>query len=531
AECMRRFWMREPVNKAMMDIWVSDNWKDNSTWFQNIFNSTDPMTRDGETVLSWEPFEKVDPSNNGAEVPVGAYLLTPFGAITQQTNAPQKWYEGRTDCPWRINLPTATAPTIGLMLMGALPKEFHEQVASVPSGHPPLTRTDGTWVLGDWTNYESGSIYNAIAGSTYPGCSVSPGDWSNNFGESINVNHKSRWWYSYNNNDPWESLAPMSPLHGQWGALYTPLWWTIDDPGKTGWLRYGHHFNKEGASDNKMGGYQNEHSFYMDIAQAFVNAVAYVQARWADKLREFKDANADGVHDERDIRPYEGIVIDSDPNFPDTVKEVDKIFLANLGIDMMNPSSTTPYSQVPCARRQGNYALVLPNIDTWKYGNAETFEWPGAASNNIASLKSSIGDAKANLMEKVLNDFRMSVFGASPQYNDFQFLDFSGDGTAHASDGGTAPNRSPLQYWSFSGYFVFQKGRYYRVFARGEVFDLYRRLPVAQADYEAVIAIDREGRVWDVNNIKTGSDDPKVEILYQRWHDNRYKMNLPRTYP
>ncbi|MCX8012966.1 MAG: hypothetical protein N3A02_01590 [Rectinema sp.] len=155
AECMRRFWMREPVNKAMMNIWVSDNWKDNSTWFQNIFNSTDPMTRDGETVLSWEPFEKVDPSNNGAEVPVGAYLLTPFGAITQQTNAPQKWYEGKTDCPWRINLPTATAPTIGLMLMGALPKEFHEQGASVPWG-PPLTRTDGTWVLGDWTNYESG---------------------------------------------------------------------------------------------------------------------------------------------------------------------------------------------------------------------------------------------------------------------------------------------------------------------------------------------------------------------------------------
>jgi len=139
----------------------------------------------------------------------------------------------------------------------------------------------------------------------------------------------------------------------------------------------------------------------------------------------------------------------------------------------------------------------------------------------------------AKLMELVVNDMRMSFFGASPGYPDFQPLDLDDDGTVRCS---CYPNGSVLatevagaamKRFSVTGYFDFQKSRYYRIFVRGEVFDEVRSVAVAQDNMETVYVVDPDGDVVNGNlnftpvpNRKTGMSDSHV--LFQRHLHNRY---------
>ncbi|MCX8012971.1 MAG: hypothetical protein N3A02_01615, partial [Rectinema sp.] len=316
---------------------------------------------------------------------------------------------------------------------------------------------------------------------------------------------------------------------------YQPLWWYIEENKlyeKPFELSYGFHFTSHRKSEDWNpgdDGYLYENSFYMDLAQAFINTIAYVQHRWMERLLSAKTA----VEKPRLTAP---------PSDCATIKDVDRLFLQWFGVDLDNPPGTSATAKF--ATKLGNTTVWMhsyePHAGQW-LGRSETSVemWQNySATNHIKAMKDNGNTEEAKAMERVLNDFRMSVFGASPQYPDFKFLDMDGDGKAYASDSSAEPTsaaqRDPARYWSLSGYFVFQKSRYYRVFARGEVFDLYRRIPISQADYEVVVAVDRLGdpvlgHKWDVNNndLLPGIK-PETRNLYQRWHDNRYTMNRPR---
>ncbi len=84
-----------------------------------------------------------------------------------------------------------------------------------------------------------------------------------------------------------------------------------------------------------------------------------------------------------------------------------------------------------------------------------------------------------------------------------------------------------MQRFSLTGYFDFQKSRYYRVMVRGEVFDEMRGTVVAQDNIETVYVVDPDGDVVNrqfaytpAASRTTGMSDSHV--LFQRHHRNRY---------
>lgn len=172
-------------------------------------------------------------------------------------------------------------------------------------------------------------------------------------------------------------------------------------------------------------------------------------------------------------------------------------------------------------------------------------------------------NARIANMERVLNDMRMSFFGANPDYSPadedtngnglldtgedqngnnqldmpFRPLDFDGDGYAVCScytstapiGGRTMPAKAAINgvggapdfYFSLTGYFVFEPARFLRILTRGEVWDELRHHPVSEANYEAAFCIDPDGQ--GVNGLKDS------RTLYQRWITNFYEANQPAT--
>jgi hypothetical protein len=175
--------------------------------------------------------------------------------------------------------------------------------------------------------------------------------------------------------------------------------------------------------------------------------------------------------------------------------------------------------------------------DTKDY--AQTYTDNGfTPSNTIASLVagSLITPKQANVMERYLNDFRMSFLGAGPGYSEsFRPLDFSGDHVVHCSayagagvaadaDNGLDWHRpevaagrgpAPEMWFSLSGCFYIGRSHHFRIFTRGELFDNVVQKPVANATLETVVVNDPDG-----------TDPAEVRVLYQRWLHNRYTGDL-----
>jgi hypothetical protein len=126
-------------------------------------------------------------------------------------------------------------------------------------------------------------------------------------------------------------------------------------------------------------------------------------------------------------------------------------------------------------------------------------------------------------------------------------LDFDGDGYACAScytatisipgfGGDPAKNfpargvatgikgPTPDVWFSLTGYFVFEKGRYWRTLVRGEVFDEVLRKPVHEVNLETAFVVDPEGRA-----MTTPGSTPDTTTLYSRWITNYYRGMLPMT--
>ncbi len=297
-------------------------------------------------------------------------------------------------------------------------------------------------------------------------------------------------------------------------------------------------------------GFFHRDSYWLDVLNATAEAIALTKAL-------HQDATCVGP---ASIPTYVSTLSPAGtaPAKPTHIREVDRLMLAVLG-EWFPGDATKPGSST--TTKPGHILAVLGNGAESKAKSPRfIFDWRSSA--NIRGVKEFLSTAapngpaltadkaarKAANMERVLNDWRMSFFGANPTYSDFKALDFDYDSyaccscysgtSAHPtltlSNGQTIPagaatngvaNSNPPKHFSLTGYFVFDRVRYVRALVRGQVWDELRRQAVEEANLETVFAIDPDGNYNSTT--KTGLDDSVT--LYQRWLTNHYAGETVRT--
>ena len=468
---------------------------------------------------------------------------------------PRTWYESGCNSPWYVNVLTAPPRVINCMLMAYLPpslkageREENFALKVDPASIPPRTKTDvpanSEW-LGPWQLISSSRVmrghdlFTRLAG---PGFSEWPTPASGG-------------------TDP-NFLAPdlRTPAQTYPGVLWNTLGY--DDLGRrinsdsvlgTGLCSHSNIsftsvsvaagsetvYLKGGATlpattppagwgadpdDRFVQRSSVAYSYWYDISRAFTSAIAITRAAWV----QYPNAciTPSSAFSPTTLR---------NPTSYDTIEELDRLFLRQLGEDFDNPGNGTPLKPILLA----------------VVANKQIFTESGVAiSHTIRTLRTGdliaaggyTSDDRAAIMERVLNDFRMSFFGASPQYCDrFRPFDFDNDGkvmcSAYAASGvpgelakgidrystieptavtwGNRRGLAPVNWFSIAGTFFIGKSHHYRIFCRGELFDNVVQRPVADATLESVLVVDPEG-----------TDITQSHYLFQRWHHNRYTGHM-----
>lgn len=502
-----------------------------------------------------------NPNLGNATINVAAYLFTPFQRCGVPVSTPTRWYHAYTATPWRVNLPTASPLALGLMLAAYLPAEYRslriasevEQVqganGSWSNVAPTVTQTltPNLRVVAPAIDLFSPPAAQAAAfttaaaalgASAYPGTAPGTGaPWREDLGKDIDVNTFA---------DTSSTLRGYAPLWGQTRSYYQRMDGggssAIDATHRWAWVAPATLY--PAASQ----GYWYGDSYWLDVASAFVNAVGAAQFAWlGENGKSWDGSPAAGQTrwpaswSDPECAALAGMpTIDSDrdgdgtadaPSWLATVAQVDRQFLKNLG--------EWPEDEAAGARPSTPHVgLYLAKPTPTSGVKATATLVAKTPSNNLKSLLAAgtIIPAESALMELVVNDMRMSFFGASPQYPDFRPIDLDDDGRAccscypggwAAADAATSRGPAPPDgsRFSLTGYLMFQKSRYYRVFVRGEVYDCLRQLPVASADQETVYHLDPAGACFGLNDEPLASPLPALrsEVLFQRWLFNRYQ--------
>lgn len=497
--------------------------------------------------------------------------FTPFGAATRATATPSAWNDSYTGCPWQVNLPTASPRTVSRMLFAYLPREqrtyrYQNKYRATYLGKDTNTGADkwsGETTLG--TNGSAGffdapgngvNLFTSPSFSTffswrtaaYPGTTptVATPDWRVDLGKDINLTGT---WLG-----PGSSFVVMMPLPGQTNYMHLHGVWEVVEKADTSviggekitWRPAGNNFFAFGPNQ----GYTFYDSYWHDLMVGFTHAYCVAALAWYDDTGAGWQGNPTGgrvrwpaVSGRPEFGTGTQLAVDTDvdgdgvaetPSLADSPKDLDRLFMLAMGEepnDVVRP--TTPVQGIYCfgdynSRSRADRTLCAFTIN-----------------NNIKSLLSAspakITPGEAANMELVLNDMRLSFFGASPQYPDFRGIDFDGNNRVECSGytGGSAavettaygPIVAVNRRFSLTGTFVFQKSHFFRAFVRGQVFDELRQVPVATSDCETVFAIDPDGSLYDVNNAPkaawnavpascTGMEDSGV--MMQRWHRSIY---------
>lgn len=488
------------------------------------------------------------------------FLPTPFGrgVSTWSGVGTRKWYEGRCNTPWYVNLLTAPRAVINYMQYAYLPpsfkagkKEENFALKVDPASIPPKTTTDvpatAEYLLGSWQIFSGSSLKghdlftrlagggfsewptpsaggvdpNFLAPDTRTVSQIYPGKMWNepgldNLGKDINANVLDGTAMCSNMGSSFASITvpttavPSVYLKGAASPATTPPAGWGSDP-----------------NDRFVQRLTSNNSYWLDITSAFNTAIALARAAWVQYPNAYSNAG--------NSPPFHSFSPSTlrDPNLYDSIEDIDRLFLRQLGEDFDNPGNGIPLAPVQLTV-SGN-KLVCTQSAT-------------AISNTIRTLvnddliKASLYSSaeRGAIMERVLNDFRMSFFGASPQYVDrFRPFDFDGDGkvmcSCYASTGidfdkgldrystiepnvtayGNRRGLTPVNWFSLTGTFYIGKSHYFRILCRGEVFDNVVQKPVSDATLESVLVVDPEG-----------TDISQSHYLFQRWHFNRYTGSL-----
>lgn len=188
-----------------------------------------------------------------------------------------------------------------------------------------------------------------------------------------------------------------------------------------------------------------------------------------------------------------------------------------------------------------------------------TYTWPLMAWNHPNEPRYDAGsptysaDERTAVIELIINDFRLSFFGSSPDYaDDFRALDLNGDGKAHCSgfpsvgvgrerDLGIHQYTTSVDADGFAlvpvsasfanmGTFHLGKSRFWRVTVRGEVWDNVLRTVVSGAQLDSVFCIDpmNETQEWVRGGTPRPARQYSTHTIYQRWFFDPYRGLLTR---
>ena len=301
--------------------------------------------------------------------------------------------------------------------------------------------------------------------------------------------------------------------------------------------------------------YQYHDSFFFDMAWAMADAISVMRVQWSQYDRGYVKAWDVATNPAVHFKP----LTLWRPQDHRTLADLDRVFLENLGIKIDDPAGTTV---VPA------WNLVHPEVgwDTSSWYLAKDFN----VGYNIRMLRHDdklvSGTAtsldRSRIMELVLNDYRLSLLGSSPDYAaSFTPLDFNGDGVVHCSGYNSNPADLPapavrdpaegaaidmpvatakslrLDQWrpvaaggagpsvdvpfSISGNFFIGKSHFYRIISRGELWDNRLQRPVMGVTQDTVINVDPQA-LGDAGLNAT-------HVLFSRQHYNKYRGTMSRT--
>jgi hypothetical protein len=397
---------------------------------------------------------------------------------------------------------------------------------------------DGTVVMNAGAPVQFSHLERCYPGILWNGDSANTGEGSDNMGARVRTDSFGSGYCTYTNL-PFVMMG-IGNGYGRYGDLTDPLGWATVTP-PPGW----------GSDPNDRAykypaGVRYTDSYWFDILSAFALSVSVTRAQW----QEFPTSYRAPVN----LFPPG----DRDPAQFRTIRDVDRQFLAELGESIDAPGSTGP-GALQAAGKIVPYTTTGSNPLFRRFVFSDTDSGTRLADQNIRTLLTndllhnadlSVSSAdRAKVMERVLNDFRMSVFGSSPDYSDgidpvtgaptvgmqFRPLDFDGDGVVHCScyadldpsDNpgvpvdtsfplpGHGPKPSDSMYFSVTGCFWMGKSHYYRVWSRGELWDNRLNTILNEAMLESALCVDPEG-----------VSPRDTQVLFQRWHFDKYQGQL-----
>jgi hypothetical protein len=282
--------------------------------------------------------------------------------------------------------------------------------------------------------------------------------------------------------------------------------------------------------------YKYTNSYWWTLTVAMTNAIAFMRAQWVQYPTSHSDVNDPANMFQGTVRNPAAFV---------TLHDLDRQFLAELGEDIDHPGNGT----------------ILPGTQCVWTATGWSFQ-PLTVKNTIRTLvtndllkESNVSSAeRAKIMELMLNDMRMSFLGSSPGYsdaaaNEFRPLDFDGDGHVECSCYPINPNATALElkyntahwlpavngqgpkpddsqnshYFSLTGCFFTGKSHYFRIMTRGELWDNVLGKALDNATLESVLSVDPEGN--GLSDSHSHIEDS--QLLFERWHYNRYRGLLP----
>ena len=541
-------------------------------------------------------------------------MFTPFGR-GMSVNAEVAPYKDDVDCPWRVNVMTAPRNVVSAMLNAYIPSRtrtgHYDSITYYPEnqdlkgggpfphkGSPDLVLTadvNRAEQSRDCFNRKFNASFAAYKGPTkstgldtalepnwmtpdvrplaerYPGplmaaeplASLGVGQGPDDCGKDVATMDVSK--------PNWTTAGYC--IYSQGGFFNTPGdvgFAPPSDPGTTkppDWTTRLQSDKKDGNGNNveyyvwnwaylktSAQKYLYKDSYFFDMSWAMAQAISILRMQWSQYDNKYGTSWAPTL--DKNFSPSAL----RDPSSYQTLADLDRLFLENLGIDIAHPSSDTVTD---------GWIIGWLWMDPWKVTRGNL------ATNNIRTLRKKDKLAstpagsynsldRSRVMELVLNDYRMSFLGSNPDYRgQFRPLDFNGDGVVHCScyssnlNDLTRPTVSDspaesslptllthaetlkmhIDQWrpvvandqgpaietafSISGNFFIGKSRYYRVITRGELWDNLVQRPVSGLTLDSVVAVDPA--VTGTTGLNGTS------ILYQRYHWNKYRGAMSRT--
>ncbi len=298
----------------------------------------------------------------------------------------------------------------------------------------------------------------------------------------------------------------------------------------------------------------------------------------------------------------------------DSVEQIDRQFVANMGESFTQPGHVTPtqasasrpprylgkqtytpkFSTNWCGGRDGNsycytnynnmrvaeYCVtnnirtLLDPLDTRPGGALTAFstdpqlppphniwlldEWNAEAEAgyipgvNVGAQPTTVARARAKMMERVLNDWRLSFLGSSKAYAaSFLPKDFDGDGkvfcsgyltpnaadpdcgltcwkSADASGNGPGKAAGDLTIYSVTGCLTITRSHQFKIHVRGELYDNFLDRAVSEQYLESAVMIDPDDNITR-GALPSGLADSV--LIMQRPIHSYYRGFLNRAYP